>query len=128
MLRLAELENHLGIADKTLAEFIIDLSKGKESARDFKKQLDSNGADMPQSLVETLFNLIKRLMVTAYPLARCRSPSVDMSPFAIRHHHTLPPFPSPNLQAVAAVSHLDTCRLVQTRPSLHWLWRIPGTA
>mmetsp|Transcript_33661 Transcript_33661/g.95228 ORF Transcript_33661/g.95228 Transcript_33661/m.95228 type:complete len:1172 (-) Transcript_33661:83-3598(-) len=57
-----ELENHLGIADKTLAEFIIDISKGKDSARAFKKDLDSNGADMPISLVETLFNIIKRLM------------------------------------------------------------------
>ena len=27
--RAAELENHLGIADKTLAEFIVELSKGK---------------------------------------------------------------------------------------------------
>eukprot|EP00951_Prasinocladus_malaysianus_P013102 scaffold98434_cov41-Prasinocladus_malaysianus.AAC.1 len=58
-----ELENHLGIADKTLAEFIIDLSKGKESVKAFKKELDANGAEMPASFVETLFNIIRRLMV-----------------------------------------------------------------
>ena len=31
----AELENHLHISEKTLAEFIIELSKGRRSSREF---------------------------------------------------------------------------------------------
>jgi hypothetical protein len=31
----AELENHLHISEKTLAEFIIELSKGRRTSRDF---------------------------------------------------------------------------------------------
>ncbi len=30
-----ELENHLHISEKTLAEYIIELSKGRRSSRDF---------------------------------------------------------------------------------------------
>jgi len=33
--RAAELENHLGISEKTLAEFIVELSKDKTSAKQF---------------------------------------------------------------------------------------------
>jgi len=57
-----ELENHLGIADKTLAEFVIDMAKGKGSSKAFKKALDEQGAELPSSLAETLFNIIQRLM------------------------------------------------------------------
>lgn len=57
----AELENNLGIADKTLSEFIIELSKGKASAREFGAALKGNGAELPESLTETLWNVIQKL-------------------------------------------------------------------
>ncbi|PRW58375.1 putative pre-mRNA-splicing factor ATP-dependent RNA helicase [Chlorella sorokiniana] len=56
-----ELENHLGIADKTLAEFIVELSKGKNSSKEFRLVLRENGADMPDSLVETLWAIIQKM-------------------------------------------------------------------
>jgi hypothetical protein len=91
------LENHLGISEKTLAEFIIELSKDRSSAEDFGKvcnattivteaqhqelpmavvlahdvsehvilaqALAGNGAEMSESLVGTLWNIIQRLKV-----------------------------------------------------------------
>ncbi|KAK9907427.1 hypothetical protein WJX75_003407 [Coccomyxa subellipsoidea] len=56
-----ELENHLGISEKTLAEFIVELSKDKTSVKQFGQALVENGAEMPGSLVETLWNIIQRL-------------------------------------------------------------------
>lgn len=57
----AELENHLGISEKTLAEFIIELASGKASQREFQKALIANHAEMPDSLVQTIWNVIQRL-------------------------------------------------------------------
>lgn len=57
----AELENHLGISEKTLAEFIIELASGKASQREFQKALVANHAEMPDSLVQTIWNVIQRL-------------------------------------------------------------------
>ena len=57
----AELENHLGISEKTLAEFIINLASGTNSVKEFQKALVSNKAEMPESLVQTLWNVIQRL-------------------------------------------------------------------
>ena len=60
---LAELENNLGISEKTLSEFIIDLAKGKKGVKEFKAALDANDAEFPLSLVETLWGIIQRLQV-----------------------------------------------------------------
>jgi len=57
----AELENHLGISEKAMAEFIIELATGKSSIKEFQKALASNGAEMPESLVHTIWNVIQRL-------------------------------------------------------------------
>ncbi|KAK9841672.1 hypothetical protein WJX74_009878 [Apatococcus lobatus] len=57
-----ELEVHLGLSEKTLSEFIIDLSKGKRSVKEFQSSLNKNGAELPASLVETIWNIIQRLM------------------------------------------------------------------
>lgn len=57
----AELENHLGISEKTLAEFVIDLAKGKASVKEFQKALTANHAEMPESLVHTIWSVIQRL-------------------------------------------------------------------
>ncbi|KAK9801965.1 hypothetical protein WJX73_002689 [Symbiochloris irregularis] len=60
-----ELENNIGISEKTLAEFIIKLSEGKKSVKEFQKTLLQNGAEMPDSLVNTLWNIIQRLKPSA---------------------------------------------------------------
>lgn len=56
----SELTNHLGIADKNLAEYLIDQHAKCSSLDDFKSQLDG---DLPQSLLES----IDRLVLTMHP-------------------------------------------------------------
>ena len=59
----SELQNHLGISDKTLAEFVIDQHGRSGSVPDFKKSLEAMGAEFPNSLVES----IDRLILTMHP-------------------------------------------------------------
>ncbi|XP_030563587.1 ATP-dependent RNA helicase DHX8 [Drosophila novamexicana] len=53
-----ELDNHLGINDKDLAEFIIDLEHKHRSYDAFRKALLENGAEFPDSLVQNLQRII----------------------------------------------------------------------
>src|SRR5277367_7087527 len=59
----SELQNHLGISDKTLAEFVIAQHSQCKSLDEFKKKLDAMGADFPQSLIES----VDRLVLTMHP-------------------------------------------------------------
>lgn len=59
-----ELENHVGVGDKTLAEFIINLAEENEGLPAFQRALESNGAEFPDSFVVTLhgaFRVLARL-------------------------------------------------------------------
>ncbi|CAB3364061.1 Hypothetical predicted protein [Cloeon dipterum] len=56
-----ELENHLGIADKDLAEFIIALAKTNTTFQNFKKALTENGADFSDSLIGNLLRIIQHM-------------------------------------------------------------------
>ncbi|PUU82695.1 P-loop containing nucleoside triphosphate hydrolase protein [Tuber borchii] len=58
-----ELGNHLGIDDKTLAEFIINLHQQANSPKEFKKIIASHGVDFPDSLITS----IDRLVLTMHP-------------------------------------------------------------
>lgn len=59
-----ELDNHLGMNDKDLAEFIIDLA-GKHTKFDaFKNALIENGAEFPDSFISNLLRIIQ-LMKTS---------------------------------------------------------------
>ncbi|KAJ5527449.1 hypothetical protein N7513_011608 [Penicillium frequentans] len=59
-----ELQNHLGINDKTLAEFVIDQHlKCNGAFPEFKQGLVDMGAEFPQSLMES----IDRLVLTMHP-------------------------------------------------------------
>jgi len=62
----SELQNHLGISDKTLAEFVIAQHSKCPSLDDFKSQMAAMGAEFPQSLVES----IDRLILTMHPKHR----------------------------------------------------------
>jgi len=53
-----ELDNHLGINDKDLAEFIIDLENKNRTYDSFRKALLENGAEFPDSLVQNLQRII----------------------------------------------------------------------
>ena len=59
----SELQNHLGINDKTLAEFVIDQHSKCQSLSDFMSQMEYMGADFPNSLVES----VDRLILTMHP-------------------------------------------------------------
>ncbi|KAF4629948.1 hypothetical protein G7Y89_g8191 [Cudoniella acicularis] len=59
----SELQNHLGISDKTLAEFVIAQHSECKTLEEFQKKLEAMGADFPQSLIES----IDRLVLTMHP-------------------------------------------------------------
>lgn len=56
-----ELDNHLGVGDKTLAEFVIALSEGCATPAAFHSALAANGADLPPDFCATLLTVITRL-------------------------------------------------------------------
>jgi ATP-dependent RNA helicase DHX8/PRP22 len=56
-----ELDNHLGLSDKTLAEFIIHLAKENSDPKAFQKALADNGADFPESFAQNLLRIIVRM-------------------------------------------------------------------
>lgn len=58
----SELMNHLGVGDKTMAEFVIAQHAGC-NLEQFQKKLEALGADFPQSLIES----IDRLVLTMHP-------------------------------------------------------------
>ena len=59
----SELQNHLGINDKTLAEYVIDQHSRCTSLPEFKDGMEALGAEFPRSLVES----IDRLILTMHP-------------------------------------------------------------
>ena len=69
----SELQNYLGINDKTLAEFVIAQHSKCLSLVEFKTQLDAMGADFPQSLIES----VDRLILTMHPRHKGKSTKND---------------------------------------------------
>lgn len=57
----SELQNHVGISDKTLAEFLISQRVESSGADDFRKRLDGLGADFPPSLVDSIDRLVRTM-------------------------------------------------------------------
>ena len=49
-----ELENHLGVADKTLSEFVISLAEESADAEGFKTALAGVGAEVDDAFAESL--------------------------------------------------------------------------
>ncbi|XP_048579311.1 ATP-dependent RNA helicase DHX8 isoform X2 [Nematostella vectensis] len=56
-----ELDNHLGINDKDLAEFIIALAEKNSTLDSFKSALAENGAEFPDSFTSNLLRLIQKM-------------------------------------------------------------------
>ncbi|KAJ6644225.1 ATP-dependent RNA helicase DHX8 [Pseudolycoriella hygida] len=54
-----ELDNHLGLNDKDLAEFIIALAEQNQTFTSFKKVLNENGAEFPDSFITNLLRIIQ---------------------------------------------------------------------
>ncbi|KAL8906480.1 MAG: hypothetical protein Q9207_002018 [Kuettlingeria erythrocarpa] len=74
----SELQNHLGISDKTLAEFVIAQHSKCRSLADFASQLEGMGADFPQSLVES----VDRLILTMHPKNKAKKSGLRNGPKA----------------------------------------------
>eukprot|EP00954_Amorphochlora_amoebiformis_P019370 1332178-Amorphochlora_amoeboformis.AAC.2 len=53
-----ELENHVGVNNKDLAEFIIHLAGDSANANDFAKKISSNGATFQRSFIDSLYKII----------------------------------------------------------------------
>lgn len=53
-----EIDNHTGLNDKTLAEFVISLHDQSKTLPEFKGKLKEVGADFPESFVENMDRLI----------------------------------------------------------------------
>eukprot|EP00069_Balaena_mysticetus_P001341 bmy_15247T0 len=64
-----ELDNHLGINDKDLAEFVISLAEKNTTFDTFKASLVKNGAEFTDSLVSNLLRLIQTMRPPAKPSA-----------------------------------------------------------
>jgi len=56
-----ELQNHWGIEDKTLAEFIIELGEAATGVDDFETKLSENGAAAARPFCERLFELVGKM-------------------------------------------------------------------
>ncbi|XP_068438704.1 ATP-dependent RNA helicase DHX8-like [Clinocottus analis] len=59
-----ELENHLGISEKDLAEFIIDLAEKQPTFEGFKAALFQNGADFTDTFIGNLLRLIQTMRIS----------------------------------------------------------------
>lgn len=68
-----ELQNHLGVNEKTLAEFVIDQHLQCKSLDEFKSSLKAVGAEFPQSLIES----VDRLVVTMHPKYKSKRAKPD---------------------------------------------------
>lgn len=57
-----ELDNHLGLNDKDLAEYVICLAQKHKNVPKFAKALKKKGADFPETFTKNLFSLIHRML------------------------------------------------------------------
>ncbi|KFD51542.1 hypothetical protein M514_07592 [Trichuris suis] len=76
-----DLENHLGINDKDLAEFVIDLAKRNPTLEGFKSALAENGAEFDDSLSSSLLRRVK-LMTNLDGTNSSAVPAGDEAPTA----------------------------------------------
>jgi len=64
---MGELHGSVGIKDKTLAEFVLSMARKAPNVDDFGKDLQANGADFDQDLVNTIFAVVTRIFPAQRP-------------------------------------------------------------
>ena len=57
-----ELENHLGIGDKDLAEFIIDMARSSNTYDKFRQNLIEKDAEFPDSFSSNLYRIVQKML------------------------------------------------------------------
>ncbi|KAK5991411.1 Pre-mRNA-splicing factor ATP-dependent RNA helicase prp22 [Cladobotryum mycophilum] len=72
----SELQNHVGISDKTLSEFLIAQRIESSSKDEFRKKIDSFGADFSPSFIDSL----DRLVLAMHPKFKGRGGNNDNEP------------------------------------------------
>lgn len=77
----SELETHVGIGDKTLAEFLIEMGKDSRSAGEFDKALKENGAELPEYLVSSLLSTIHAVLPPSKKKAKGKAPEQQKGDF-----------------------------------------------
>ena len=63
---MSEMEKALGLSDKVLAEFVLELAKKSRTVMDFEDKLKANGADFSGELVSSMFALITKMLPECY--------------------------------------------------------------
>ncbi|BFG21024.1 hypothetical protein CerSpe_072980 [Prunus speciosa] len=58
----SELETHIGVGDKVLAEFITELGRNCETVDEFDTKLKKKGAEMPDYFVRTLLTIMHAIL------------------------------------------------------------------
>jgi hypothetical protein len=59
-----EFDNHLGIKDKDLAEFIIHMAQSSDSYDLFRRKLEENDAEISESFSKNLYRIIQTMSST----------------------------------------------------------------
>lgn len=77
-----ELENHLGLNDKDLAEFIIHLAEKNNTLDKFKKVLVENGAEFSESFMANLLRIIQHMQPSKAMQEKCSKPSAKQDELA----------------------------------------------
>lgn len=95
-----ELENHLGLNDKDLAEFIIHLAENSNTFPTFKKVLIENGAEFSDSFIANLLRIIQHMK----PTKLCSEKSSNSTTKQDELAHKFPALALPNED----VKQLDT--------------------
>ncbi|XP_019187956.1 PREDICTED: probable pre-mRNA-splicing factor ATP-dependent RNA helicase DEAH5 isoform X1 [Ipomoea nil] len=58
----SELETHIGVGDKVLAEFITEIGRNCQTVEEFDEKLKESGAEMPDYFVRTLLTIIHAIL------------------------------------------------------------------
>ncbi|KAH9822324.1 adenosinetriphosphatase [Melampsora americana] len=76
-----ELYNHIGLQDKTLAEYLISIHEESKDLDEFKSRLNSIGSDFPESLIINM----DRLILSLHPKYKKSKSKSDDEPHQIDH-------------------------------------------
>ncbi|KAF5128977.1 hypothetical protein DV495_002749 [Geotrichum candidum] len=56
-----EISNYIGVSDKTLAEFVLELHEQSKDVAELKEKLSQVGADFPENFVDNIDRVIRQL-------------------------------------------------------------------
>ena len=59
-----ELDNHLGVNDKDLAEFVVHMAQSSDSYDLFRQKLTEIDADFPDSFSSNLYRIVQKMLPT----------------------------------------------------------------